>query len=156
VTPPTWWGKGEVTRVVAKQLGAEGGDKGPQAQAWRVSLSFLFEVCRRWSRVASLWRSQNRVPIKIIVSQTAEDGRAAKAGAVVLSLALLWLIDVDGAVDALTSRKLIWKDLWDAKMGRGSTSSRMIQMAPSMGICLPRLPPDSTLLPRLPPVYPRR
>ena len=28
-----------------------------------------FEVCRRWSRVASLWRLQNHVPIKIIVSQ---------------------------------------------------------------------------------------
>jgi hypothetical protein len=27
------------------------------------------KVCRRWSRLASLWRLQNRVPIKIIVSQ---------------------------------------------------------------------------------------
>ena len=44
---------------------------GPHNLGWRTKLNFVpsgrfFEVCGRWSRVSSLWRLQNRVPIKII------------------------------------------------------------------------------------------
>jgi len=44
---------------------------GPNNLGWRTKLNFVpsgrfFEVCGRWSRVSSLWRLQNRVPIKII------------------------------------------------------------------------------------------
>ena len=51
----------------------------------RRKLNFLlsrFKVCRRWTPVASLWRLQNRVPIKIIVSRSGRQTASSPKSAV--------------------------------------------------------------------------